>query len=84
MEISEIIGYFAAAGTTFSFVPQAVKIFKSKNTKDISLGMYIIFVLGILCWLIFGIMTKSMPIILANIVSFILSMTILIMKIKYK
>ena len=84
METSEIIGFLGAAGTTFSFVPQAIKIFKTKNTKDISLAMYIVFVIGILCWLIFGLMTNSMPIICSNIITFILSMSILIMKIKYK
>lgn len=84
MHVSEIIGYIAAACTTLAFLPQTLKIIKTKNTKDISLFMYVIFVVGIACWLAFGVMTHCMPIILANIVSFILSFTILMLKLKYK
>ena len=84
MDISQLIGYIAAASTTVAFLPQTLKIIKSKNTKDISLFMYVIFVFGIACWLIFGIMTHCLPIILANVVSFILSFTILMLKLKYK
>lgn len=84
MHISEIIGYIAAACTTLAFLPQTLKIMKTKNTKDISLFMYVIFVVGIACWLAFGLMTHCMPIILANIISLALSISILVMKLKYK
>lgn len=80
--MSELIGYFAASLTTISFLPQVIQIVKTNDTKSISLGMYCIFVLGVSLWLVFGIMISSLPIILANAITLILTLTILILKIK--
>jgi MtN3 and saliva related transmembrane protein len=80
----EIFGYIAAFCTTLAFVPQAAKTIKEKQTKDISLAMYVIFTIGIAFWLVYGLLINSMPIIAANIVTLLLAGTILIMKIKYK
>ncbi len=80
--MSELIGYFAASLTTISFLPQVIQIVKTNDTKSISLGMYCIFVLGVSLWLAFGIMISSLPIILANAITLILTLTILILKIK--
>ena len=78
------IGFLAAFCTTFAFIPQAVKVWKTKSTKDISLYMFIIFTVGVFSWLIYGITISDMPIILANSVTLVLSLFILIYKIKYK
>ena len=82
--ITSYIGFFAAFCTTIAFLPQAIKVFKSKSTKDISLYMFIIFTVGVLSWLIYGFVINDMPIILANAVTLILSLFILVYKIKYK
>jgi MtN3 and saliva related transmembrane protein len=82
--IIKYIGFFAAFCTTTAFLPQAIKVFKTKSTKDISLYMFIIFTIGVLSWLIYGLIINDMPIILANAVTLILSFFILIYKIKYK
>jgi len=79
-----MIGFTAAILTTIAFVPQAIKVIASKNTKDISLGMYVIFNLGVIFWLIYGIFTLDFPIIFANIITFAFTFTILIFKLKYK
>lgn len=79
----EWIGYIAAALTTLSFVPQAIKTIRSKDTRGISLGMYAVFTVGILCWLIYGLVLASWPMIVANIVTFALSLTILTLKVRY-
>jgi MtN3 and saliva related transmembrane protein len=79
----EWVGYLAAAMTTLSFVPQAVKTIRTRDTRSISLGMYVVFTAGIAMWLIYGIALKSMPMILANIVTFLLSATILGLKLKH-
>lgn len=84
MTIETITGLIAAVLTTSAFVPQAIKVIKSKQTKDISLGMYIIFEIGLILWLTYGIMLKNLPIIIANIFSLIFSTIILVLKIKYK
>ena len=82
--IVKYIGFFAAFCTTIAFLPQAIKVFKSKSTKDISLYMFLIFTTGVLSWLVYGLIINDMPIILANAVTLILSFFILVYKIKYK
>jgi len=83
MNYTTIIGLIAAFCTTVSFIPQVIQILKTKETKGISLVMYIIFTTGIASWLIYGIMLKDIPIIAANTVTFLLALTILIFKIKH-
>jgi len=84
MNTVAIIGYLAAFGTTVSFLPQAVKTIQTKDTSGISLPMYCLFTGGTLLWLIYGIMSPSLPVAVANAITFIFATTILIYKIKYK
>jgi MtN3 and saliva related transmembrane protein len=79
-----IIGFGAAFMTTVGFLPQFIKTFKTKQTKDISLWMYIILITGIILWLIYGIYKNDWPIIIANIITLTLVVPILILKIIYK
>jgi MtN3 and saliva related transmembrane protein len=79
----EWAGYTAAAMTTLAFVPQAWKTIRTKDTRSISLDMYVVFTAGIAMWLVYGIALDSMPMILSNIVTFILSATILGLKLKH-
>ena len=80
----EILGFVAAFLTTASFIPQAVKVIKTKHTHDLSLYMYSMFFVGVGLWLVYGIIINSIPIILANFITLIFSGIILFMKIKYK
>ena len=82
--IIKYIGFFAAFCTTISFLPQAIKVYQSKSTKDISLYMFLIFTIGTFCWLVYGLVISSVPIMLANTITLVLSFFILIYKIKYK
>ena len=79
-----MIGTIAAVLTTFAFLPQVIKVIKTKNTESIALGMYLMQVLGIALWLAHGLVIQDLPLILANSVSFILSGIILVYKIRYK
>lgn len=79
-----IIGMIGASLTTFAFLPQAVKTIRTKNTRDLSLFMYLMAGLGTLMWLIYGILISDLPIIMANTVSSFFVFTIIIMKVKYK
>ena len=81
---TEIIGYMAAFGTTISFLPQAVKTIRTKNTSGISLPMYALFTLGTLLWLTYGIMSGSLPVAVANAITFIFASIILAYKVRYK
>jgi MtN3 and saliva related transmembrane protein len=84
MNFVTIIGLIAACLTTFAFLPQALKIVKTKHTTDISLVMYLILFTGVCFWLAYGILINSIPVIFANTITFVLVMMIIILKIKYK
>ncbi|KQY51954.1 SemiSWEET transporter [Lysobacter sp. Root494] len=79
----EWAGFVAAALTTFSFIPQAVRTIRTKETHSISLGMYVMFTVGVAFWLVYGLVLMSWPMILSNIVTLALSSTILALKIRY-
>jgi MtN3 and saliva related transmembrane protein len=83
MTYTTLLGLIAGTCTTFAFLPQLLKIWKTKSTGDISLWMYVVICTGILLWLIYGIMIGSVPVILANAVTLVIAAMILIMKIKY-
>ena len=78
----ETIGWLAAVLTTFSFVPQAIKVIRTKETSSISLWMYSIFTLGISFWLVYGLMIGSIQMTLANVITLVLAIIILRAKIK--
>ncbi|GAB6195728.1 SemiSWEET transporter [Lysobacter xanthus] len=79
----EWIGYVAAALTTLSFLPQAVKTIRTRDTRGISLGMYVVFTVGVGCWFFYGLVLSSWPMIVSNLVTLGLSATILGMKLRY-
>ncbi|MDT0606642.1 SemiSWEET family sugar transporter [Croceitalea rosinachiae] len=84
METIEIIGLIAATCTTTAFVPQVYKALKEKSTADISFTMYLVLFVGLILWLIYGIQYDSLAIILANAITAILVLIMLILKIKHK
>lgn len=81
MDLS-FIGYIAAFCTTVAFFPQVIHAWKTKQTKDISLPMYLIMVTGVLLWLVYGIYLNNAAIYLANAVTLCLASSILYLKIK--
>lgn len=84
MNLVTILGLIAACLTTGSFLPQAIKAIKTKHTKDLSLGMYSVLSIGIVLWLIYGILVHDIPIIVSNCVTLVLTSTILFLKLRYK
>ncbi len=79
----DIIGIVAGMCTTISIVPQVVKIWRTRHARDVSMYMFVILSIGIFLWMIYGILLKRIPIILANGASFLLCMTVIVMKIRY-
>ena len=77
MDITVIIGNIAALLTTISFLPQAVKTIKTKDTASLSFPMYLLFVTGVTLWLIYGLLNNQMPIILGNAITLLLAGIIL-------
>jgi MtN3 and saliva related transmembrane protein len=80
---SDILGFIAATLTTIAFLPQALKIIRTRDTRAISLSMYVTFTIGIALWLGYGVALKSWPMILSNAVVLPLAATILTFKLRY-
>jgi MtN3 and saliva related transmembrane protein len=81
--MSDLIGYIAATFTTLAFLPQALHTFRTRDVRGISLGMYALFTAGVALWLIYGIALGAWPIIVANAVTLVLALSILVMKLRY-
>ena len=72
----EIVGLIAASFTTLAFVPQVFKIWKNRNISGVSISMYVIILIGISMWLLYGFLIKSLAVIVANIVTGLLQLFI--------
>ncbi|MFL2622214.1 MAG: SemiSWEET family sugar transporter [Flavobacteriaceae bacterium] len=80
----ELVGLLAAMLTTYSFLPQVYKTWKTKDVSSFSLTTFSLFFVGIICWLIYGIYLKSLSMVLANTITMISSFVILVFIIKYR
>ena len=83
MAYVDIIGFIGGALTTLALVPQAVKAWRTKHTRDISIWWILTLTVGVFLWLVYGILIGSMPIIAANTATLILAVIVLILKMKY-
>ena len=79
----DLSGFLAALLTTIAFLPQLYKTWKTKSADDVSLIMLILFITGLICWIIYGYKIDSIPILVANVITFIFNFSILILKITY-
>ena len=79
----DLFGFSAALLTTIAFLPQLYKTWQTKSAEDVSLIMLILFITGLICWIIYGLKINSIPILIANIITFIFNFSILILKITY-
>jgi MtN3 and saliva related transmembrane protein len=84
MDYITVLGLAAAVLTVIAFFPQLMKTWKTKSTKDISLGMFSAFCVGVLLWFVYGISISDLPVTIANLLTFIQALIILIFKLKYK
>jgi MtN3 and saliva related transmembrane protein len=79
----DMIGTLAGTLTTAAFVPQAVKVWRTRSARDISFWMYLVFLTGVALWLLYGVLIESWPVILANVATFILALFILVIKLRH-
>jgi MtN3 and saliva related transmembrane protein len=84
MFLHDWIGLLAGTLTTVAFIPQVIKIWRTKKADDISISMFLIFTVGVGLWMIYGIQIASLPVMLANAVTMILALIILILKYSYR
>ena len=80
---TELLGLVAGTLTTISFVPQVLKVWRSRSAADISLAMFLLFTLGVLLWGIYGVLIGSLAVIVANAVTFVLTVGIIAMKLRW-
>jgi MtN3 and saliva related transmembrane protein len=83
MDTIVLVGYVAGTLTTISFVPQVIKAWKMRETRDLSLAMLIFFSIGVLLWTLYGLWSGSLPIIAANVITFFLILVLLFLKLRY-
>jgi MtN3 and saliva related transmembrane protein len=81
--MSDLVGMIAGTLTTVAFVPQVWRVWKTRSTKDISLGMYLVFTAGVVFWLAYGLLLGAWPIIVANVVTLALTGTVLALKLRH-
>ena len=84
MNTIQLLGLVAGSLTTAAFLPQVIKTWKSRSAKDLSLGMFSLFCLGVLLWLVYGLMVKDIPVIAANMITLMLASTLLFFKLRFK
>lgn len=84
MNSIQLLGLLAGSLTTAAFLPQVVKTWKSRSAKDLSLGMFSIFCLGVTMWLVYGFAVNDIPVIAANMLTLLLASTLLFFKLKFK
>ncbi len=79
----DIVGSLAAILTTVSFFPQAWHSFKTRDVSGVSLGMYSVFTVGVALWLVYGLLLRAWPIVVANVITLALAVAILGMKVVF-
>lgn len=84
MPANDWVGLAAGALTSIALIPQVIKIWHTKHADDISASMFVIFTVGVALWLIYGIQAGSLPVMLANAVTLVLALVILILKYYYQ
>ena len=77
------VGYAAGVCTTLAFLPQAVRVLRTRSVQDISLAMYVVYIAGVAMWFGYGLAMNAGPIIVANAVSLVLAGSILVMKLRF-
>ncbi|MGC3976028.1 MAG: SemiSWEET transporter [Nitrospira sp.] len=84
MDQITLIGLLAGTLTTIAFIPQLQQTWRTRSAQDVSLGMLLTFIIGVFLWLVYGLLLGALPIILANLVTLVLTLAILILKLRYR
>ena len=83
MTPADWLGSVAGFCTTVAFLPQVLKVWRTRSARDVSMGMYAVFTLGVVCWLAYGWLLTIWPIIIANIVTLVLVAAVIAMKLRW-
>jgi MtN3 and saliva related transmembrane protein len=83
MDSTTLLGLIAGALTTVSFFPQVIRTIRTRDTRSLSLGMYAIFVVGVALWIVYGVLLGKAPVIIANALTLVLSLIVLVCKLRW-
>ena len=83
ISLTDTIGFISAALTTVAFIPQVVRVWKTRSARDVSLGMYALFNSGVAMWLCYGLLIESWPVIAANSITLLLAGAVMVMKLNF-
>jgi MtN3 and saliva related transmembrane protein len=81
--ITQFVGFAAAICTSAAYLPQVIRVWKTRRTQDVSLGMFLVMTVGLLCWLTYGVLIQDVPIILCNGLALVMTTIILVFKLKH-
>ena len=84
MDLATVLGTVAGVLTTAAFVPQVVKTWRTRSARDISGVMFVAFSIGVALWIVYGAMVRSAPVVVANSVTLLLALAVLVMKAKFR
>jgi MtN3 and saliva related transmembrane protein len=84
MDTTNFLGMTAGTLTTVAFVPQVLKTWRTRSARDVSLAMFLIFSLGVVLWILYGVIIGAMPVIIANSITLALALLILFMKARFR
>ena len=84
MQAIDLLGLAAGTLTTCAFIPQVLRTWRTRSAQDISLVMFLLFSLGVALWIVYGVVIQSTPVIVANGVTFVLALAILVMKLYFR
>lgn len=84
MELVTAIGFTAGALTTVAFLPQLQRTWRTRSAHDVSLAMLLTFTTGVLLWFVYGFLVQSWPIVVTNVVTFLLTAAILVLKLRFR
>jgi MtN3 and saliva related transmembrane protein len=84
MNFIQLLGLAAGMLTTIAFLPQVIKTWKTRSAKDLSLGMFSLFCVGVAMWLAYGVLKQDIPVIAANLLTLMLASTLLFFKLRFK
>jgi MtN3 and saliva related transmembrane protein len=83
MPITTMVGLAAALFTTTAFLPQVIRAWRTRSTRDLSYGTFVTYAIGLAMWLIYGVMIRDVPLMLSNGTTFLLALTILGLKLRH-
>ena len=84
MEFVTAVGFMAGALTTVAFLPQLQRTWRTRSADDVSLAMLLTFTTGVLLWFVYGLLVQSWPIVVTNVVTFLLTAAILVLKLRFR